>query len=187
MRILGVDPGLNCTGYGVVDYVPPDLTLVEGGTILTDAKAPLEIRLATIANGIRGVLRDLAPDLMVVEQLYSKYEHPHTAILMGHARGTVLLAGAERGLEVAEYAASLVKRSLTGHGRASKQQVGAMVAQILGLADPPEPADITDALALCLCHTSPMRDERQRGKAGRGELAPAVAEALSQHQGGRRR
>lgn len=157
MRILGIDPGLQCTGYGLVDHEPPATQFLEGGVIRTDASAPLETRLATVAQGLRAILAEFRPDVIVVEQLYSKYSHPHTAMLMGHVRGVVLLAGAEAGLEVAAYPASLVKRSLTGHGQASKQQVGAMVAHQLGLAETPRPEDVTDALALCLCHASPMR------------------------------
>jgi crossover junction endodeoxyribonuclease RuvC len=174
MRILGIDPGLNCTGYGLVAHDPPSARLVEGGVIRTDASASLEVRLATIAQGIRGVLSDLDPDVMVVEDLYAKYEHPQTAILMGHARGVILLAAAERGLEVAAYPASLVKRSLTGHGRATKEQVASMVVHVLGLTQTPEPRDVTDALALCLCHAAPMRLEGCRGA-----LPERLAQALA--------
>jgi crossover junction endodeoxyribonuclease RuvC len=175
MRIMGVDPGLNCTGYGVVDHSPTGTILVEGGVVRTDAKASLEVRVATLAKGIRAVIADLDPEVMVVEQLYSTYAHPQTAILMGHARGVVLLAAAERGLQVNAYPASLVKRSLVGHGRASKAQVGQMVVHLLNLSEAPRPEDVTDALALCLCHTTPMRRDTQPG-----ELPPRIAEALEQ-------
>jgi crossover junction endodeoxyribonuclease RuvC len=174
MRILGVDPGLNCTGYGLVAHDHPQTVLLEGGVIRTEAKASLEVRVATIAGAIRTIIRELEPDVLVVEALYAKYAHPQTAILMGHARGVVLLAAAERGLEVAAYPASLVKRALTGHGRASKEQVGTMVAHLLGLPSRPEPDDVTDALALCLCHTAPMRRDRRPG-----ELPPKIAEAIA--------
>lgn len=178
MRILGIDPGLNCTGYGVVDFDPPGTVPLDAGVIRTLASASLEVRLATLAQGIREVISEWNPDVLVVEQLYSKYEHPKTAILMGHARGIALLAAAERGLEVVAYQASSVKRSLTGHGRASKQQVGAMVAKALGLAEVPEPPDVSDALALCLCHTSPMRRETQDRK-----LPERIARAIAAHGG----
>lgn len=180
MRILGVDPGLNCTGYGVVDHLPGSNAMVEAGVIRTDASATLEVRIATIAQGIEAVLADCDPDVMVVEQLYSKYAHPQTAILMGHARGVILLAGARRGLTVVDYAASMVKRSLTGHGRAGKEQVGRMVARMLDLDQPPQPHDVTDALALCLCHASPMRSVT-----GRQGLPERIARAVAE-QGGRR-
>jgi len=180
MRILGVDPGLNCTGYGLIEHIAGGARMLEGGVVRTDASAPLEVRVATIAQGVRDVIAEFAPDVMVVEELYSKYDHPQTAILMGHARGAILLVGAERGLKVVSYAASMVKRSLTGHGRASKEQVGAMVAHALDLPDPPEPNDVSDALALCICHASPMRRD-----AAPGELPPKIAQAIAKH-GGRR-
>lgn len=173
---MGVDPGLNCTGYGLVDHGLTGTTLVEGGVIRTDPKASLEVRVATLFRGIRAVIADLEPEVLVVEQLYSTYAHPQTAILMGHARGVVLLAAAERGLSVRAYPASLVKRSLVGHGRASKQQVGQMVAQLLDLPEAPRPEDVTDALALCLCHTTPMRLDAQPGG-----LPPPIAQALQQY------
>ncbi len=180
MRILGVDPGLNRTGYGIIEHDGAKPRMLEGGVIRTQADAPLEVRIATIAEGVRAVIAEFDPDVMVVEQLYSKYGHPQTAILMGHARGVILLVGAERGLEVIDYAASMVKRSLTGHGRASKEQVGAMVAHMLELPEAPQPNDVSDALALCLCHASPMR--RDTPKQG---LPPKIAEAIAR-QGGTR-
>ena len=179
MRILGVDPGLRCTGYGLIDHTPEGTQLLEGGVVRTDGDAALEVRLATIASAIRAVLTEHDPDVMVVEQVHAKYKNPQTAILMGHARGVALLAAAERGLEVASYPASLVKRSLTGHGRASKEQVAAMVAHLLELPTPPQPDDVTDALALCLCHASPMRRDGRSD-----ELPPKMAKAIAR-QGGK--
>lgn len=157
MRILGVDPSLQCTGYGLIDNEAGQLRLVEGGVIRTNASAALETRLLTLHEGLTGILREYEPDCVAVEELYAKYAHPRTAILMGHARGTVLLAAAERGLPVTGYAASLIKRAITGNGAATKGQVARMVCQLLGLAEPPTPEDVTDALALALCHASPTR------------------------------
>jgi crossover junction endodeoxyribonuclease RuvC len=157
MRILGIDPGLQTTGYGLVDYVDARPRLVEGGVIRGGASGNLETRLHAIYTGVCSVIREFGPTVAVVESLYSQYKHPRTAILMGHARGVIFLAAAECAIEVAEYPASLVKRSLTGHGRAGKAQVAAMVAHLLGLATAPEPADVTDALALAVCHASPAR------------------------------
>lgn len=174
MRILGVDPGLNCTGYGVIEHGGGPARVLDGGVIRTDPQAPLETRLATLAGGIRAVVAELDPQVMVVEEVHSKYAHPQTAILMGHARGVALLAAAERGLAVASYPASLVKRSLTGHGRASKEQVGEMVARRLRLAAPPTPDDVTDALALCLCHAE---RERESGMGNQESDAARLARA----------
>jgi crossover junction endodeoxyribonuclease RuvC len=157
LRIMGVDPGLQVTGYGLVASRGGHCRLLEGGVVRTDAKATLERRLLTIHEAITQVMKDHGPDCVVVEELYAKYAHPRTAILMGHARAMVLLAAGALALPVSGYQASLVKRSLTGNGRASKGQVARMVCQMLGLVCPPDPEDVTDALALALCHASPLR------------------------------
>ncbi len=153
MRIIGIDPGLQCTGYGVVQVADGKCTLVEGGVVRTAAEALLEARLLSIYEGVLEVMQELEPEVAVVERLYAKYRHPQTAVLMGHARGVICLAAAAAGVPVREYAASEVKKSLTGSGRASKEQVGRMVCQLLLLGEPPTPADITDALALAICHS----------------------------------
>src|SRR5207237_2576500 len=92
------------------------------------------------------------PSVLAVEQLYAHYQHPRTAILMGHARGTILLAAAQRGLEVVSYNATRIKKTITGSGRASKEQMQRTIQRELGLAQVPEPADVADALAAALCH-----------------------------------
>ena len=152
MRVLGVDPGLNTTGYGAVEADGGRSRLVEGGVITTSSELPLETRLHEIHQGLRDVVADTRPDVVIVEELYSKYRHPRTAILMGHARGAAFLAAAESGVPVLGYAASAIKRALTGTGRASKEQVQQMVVRLLGLTEAPGPVDVTDALALALCH-----------------------------------
>lgn len=157
MRILGVDPSLQCTGYGLIEPAAGTLRLLEGGVIRTDAELSLDRRLLTLYEGISAVMREFQPEAVVVEELYSKYEHPRTAILMGHARGTILLAAATLSIPYTGYEASLVKKSLTGNGRATKGQVAGMVCKLLDLAEPPTPEDVTDALALAVCHASPLR------------------------------
>lgn len=147
------------TGYGLVRIESSTCRLVEGGVIRTVPRAPLEARLETLHTGLDAVLREFQPDCMVVEELYSTYAHPRTAILMGHARGVLYLAAAGSGVPVVSYEATLVKKALTGNGRAAKAQVARMVARLLQLAEPPEPADVTDALALALCHARPVRRE----------------------------
>lgn len=159
MRILGVDPGLHITGYGLIEAEGQSFRLLEGGVVRPDSRLSLERRLFQLYKSIRALIQEFQPDYVVVEELYSQYAHPRTAILMGHARGVILLAAAECGIPFYGYEATLVKRSLTGRGRASKQQVGRMVAQLLGLAEPPVPEDVTDALALALCHACPKRLE----------------------------
>ncbi len=154
MRVLGIDPGLVCTGYGCVERQGRDQRIVEAGTIRPDKDGDLESRLQSLHSGISEVLAELSPEAAVVEEIYSKYEHPRTAILMGHARGVLLLAASQHGVPVVSYAASRVKKALTGSGGASKGQVQYMIAGLLGLPEPPSPADVSDALALAVCHLS---------------------------------
>ena len=126
MRILGIDPGLERTGYGVVETLvgaPGAMRLLEAGIIRTSAKDALAARLAEIHTGLAAVLAEFRPDAVAVEELYSHYKHPRTAILMGHARGIVLLAAAEAGVPVASYGATHIKKALVGSGHASKHQV----------------------------------------------------------------
>jgi len=159
LRVLGIDPGLQATGYGLIDQRGSDARLVEGGVIRSRADELLEARLLRIHDEIRDVLREFEPDVAVVEEVYSKYAHPRTAILMGHARGVVYLAAAERGVAVEAYAASTVKRALVGTGRGTKEQIRRMVIRLLGLPDEPLETHVADALALAICHASPARLE----------------------------
>jgi crossover junction endodeoxyribonuclease RuvC len=177
MRILGVDPSLQCTGYGLIEAATGSLTLLEGGVIRTDAGLTLERRLLALYEGVSAVMREFRPDQVVVEELYSKYDHPRTAILMGHARGTVLVAAAILAIPYTGYEASLVKKSLTGSGRATKGQVAGMVCKLLGLAEPPRPEDVTDALALAVCHASPMRGSSVITPTGRRAPLELVTDA----------
>lgn len=180
-RLMGIDPGLNCTGYGVVDRLTDGrCRLVEAGAVRTAPSASLETRLRALYDGICEALDDLRPQIVIVESLYSKYRHPRTAILMGHARGVIYLAAQERGLAVEAYAASQVKRALTGAGRAAKQQVAEMVCRMLALPEIPRPHDVTDALALALCHASPQRFGGER------KVPAAVREAEGRSRDARR-
>lgn len=189
MRILGVDPSLQCTGYGLIETAAGKLRLLEGGVIRTEATLSLERRLLTLYEGITAVMREFQPEHVVVEELYSKYDHPRTAILMGHARGTVLLAAATLGLSYQGYEASLVKKSLTGNGRATKGQVAGMVCKLLDLSEPPSPEDVTDALALAVCHASPLRGNASTILPARRAPLEFVTDAQGRttlkHRGGR--
>ena len=153
-RVLGIDPGLRLTGYGVVDLVDGQIepTLVEGGVIRLDAKRPVEARLVQLDQDLAGLIDRLGPDRMAVEQLYAHYAHPRTAILMGHARGVILLRGASAGMPVEHLAVTEIKKSLTGNGHASKRQMQLSVQAQCRLAELPEPADVADAIAIALCH-----------------------------------
>lgn len=152
MRILGIDPGLGNTGYGVLDCNGEQITVVEAGVIQTKQKTPMENRLQEIASEISSIITQFEPDTVAIEELYSHYGHPKTAIIMGHARGVIFLKAAEAGLVVQSYAATRIKKSLTGNGRAPKRQVQLMITSSLGLSAIPEPPDVADALAVALCH-----------------------------------
>ena len=152
MRIVGIDPGLNTTGYGVVEIADRRIRLVEAGVVRGRAKGSLAARVREIHDGVADVLTGLRPQVMALEKLYSHYDRPTTAILMGHARGVIVLAAAQAGVPVHDYAATQVKKTLTGNGRAPKSQMQLAIQRELGLATLPEPPDVADALAIALCH-----------------------------------
>ena len=152
MRILGIDPGLNITGYGVIDSQDGQLRLVEAGVVCSRQADTLAQRVAEIHAGVADVIRIHKPDSVALEQLYSHYERPQTAILMGHARGTICLAAAQADIDVQDYAATQIKKTLTGNGRAPKSQVQLAIQRELNLAQLPEPSDVADALAIALTH-----------------------------------
>ena len=152
MRVLGIDPGLNITGYGLLEQNDDQIRVLEAGVVRTNSAAPMADRLCEIAREIEAIIKQFAPDVLAVEELYSHYGHPKTAIIMGHARGIIFLKAAEARLLVQPYASTRVKKSLTGNGRASKQQMQLMIRSALGLSHIPEPADAADALAVALCH-----------------------------------
>lgn len=152
MRVLGVDPGTAITGYGVVDAVPGRTgRLIECGVLRTRARDPLPERLQAVYEGITEVLARHRPDVMAVEGVFYA-TNVRTTVVLGHARGVVLLAGALAGLPVEEYSPAMVKKAVVGRGAALKPQVGFMVARLLQLRTPPTPADAADAVAVALTH-----------------------------------
>lgn len=154
-RILGIDPGLQVTGYAVLEVAAAGPRVCDAGVIRSaDKRAPADmaLRVKALYDGICEVLDEWKPAVMVVEQLYAHYDHPRTAILMAHARGAFFLAGAQRGIPVLSYASTKVKKLITGSGRASKEQMQHAIARELKLAGPPEPHDVADALAVALSH-----------------------------------
>ncbi|MDB5027582.1 MAG: ruvC [Candidatus Eremiobacteraeota bacterium] len=153
-RILGVDPGLRTTGYGIVEVRDGALRLIEGGVLQPDPKTPLESRLVQLHDAMVEVVRATRPDCMVIEELWTAYEHPQTAVLMGHARGVLVLAAGSNGVPVHNLAHASVKRALAGNGAATKAQVKGMVVRLLGLAAPPRPDDVSDALALAIAFSN---------------------------------
>ena len=151
-QILGIDPGLNTTGYGILHQSNRGPQLVEAGVIRGGARGELPTRLAKIHEGLADVISLYQPTELALEELYSHYQRPRTAILMGHARGVICLAAAQAGIPVQHYSATQVKKILTGNGRAPKTQMQAAIQRELGLDQLPEPADVADALAIALCH-----------------------------------
>ena len=154
MKILGIDPGLQVCGYAVVEMKLLDTKLVEAGVFRTDGKAELAERLNQIADDIKQILENHKPKVVAVEQLYAHYKHPRTAILMGHARGVIFQKAAESGADVKSFAATRIKKSLTGNGRATKNQMQRAIQTVLALPNIPEPADVADAIAIALCCAS---------------------------------
>lgn len=155
-RILGIDPGLQITGYGVLEESSRGVRVVEAGVIRSvsggRAKTDMAPRLAALYTGIVEVIDQFRPTAAAVEQLYAHYEHPRTAILMGHARGVILLACGLRNVPVTSYNATAIKKRITGSGHATKIQMQHAMLRELGLPTLPEPPDVADALAAALCH-----------------------------------
>jgi len=149
-RVLGIDPGLRVTGYGAIECNDHGIALLEAGVVAPDVHATLEARLALLHRGISEALAATRPQVVVIEELFSAYRNPLTAVMMGHARGVLCLAAAQQGVDVHALAHSAVKRALTGSGAARKEQLRSMVMQLLGLRAVPEPPDVSDALALAL-------------------------------------
>ncbi len=152
LPILGIDPGLDTTGYGVIVVEHGRLAVCEAGVVRTTPDESLGSRIEQIYDGVRELIATFAPVVMAVEQLHSSYEHPQTAILMGHARGVICLAAAQEALPIASYRPTQVKKLLTGSGRATKEQMQRAVQTQFRLHEPPTPPDVADALAVALCH-----------------------------------
>ena len=151
MRILGIDPGLSITGYGLIEDTGTKIKLIEAGVIRTSSDKAISDRLFKIYDGLSEVIEEFRPEILVLEKVYSHYRHPVTSILMGHARGVILLSAARLGMEVRSYAATHIKRYLTGNGRATKGQVQRAIQTALGLSTLPEPSDLADAMAIAMC------------------------------------
>ncbi len=150
--ILGIDPGLNITGYGVLRRTPRGPKLEEAGVVRGGSGGDIGPRLNKIHRGLEEVVQQLKPTAIAIEQLYSHYKRPRTAILMGHARGVICLVAAQNNVPIFDYAATKVKKLLTGNGHAPKLQMQQAIQRELSLPELPEPADVADALAIAMCH-----------------------------------
>ena len=148
--VLGIDPGTAVTGFGVVAVNGRTTTLVECGVIRTQARDPLPQRLAEVYEGMRELIARHRPDTLAIEDVFYA-KNVRTTVVLGHARGVILLAGQQAGLTILEYPPSAIKKAITGRGGATKEQVQFMVAKLLKLKQAPQPADAADGVAAALC------------------------------------
>ena len=158
MRILGIDPGLGTTGYGIIDG--NDFKIIEAGIIRTKSGAPVQERIKKIFDEISGIIEEYQPGVLVLEKIYSHSKHPATAILMGHARAMACLVCGKFGVELVNYPSTRIKKAVTGNGHASKQQIQRTIAMLCRLPKPPEPPDVADALAVALCSVNRVGSAR---------------------------
>ena len=161
MRILGIDPGIALTGFGVVDTDRNDLRAGKYGHISTESGTPVARRLKILYDDMSTVIKEYTPDVVAVEELFFN-KNVKTAIVASHARGVIILAAVNAGLDVAEYTPLQVKQAVAGYGRASKAQVQAMVTRLLNLKEIPKPDDTADALAVAICHANSIEMDRRR-------------------------
>jgi crossover junction endodeoxyribonuclease RuvC len=154
MRVLGIDPGLRITGYAVVELSPAanafEPTLVEGGVLRFKGGQSIEDRLAQMYADLNELIETAKPTRVAVEKLYSHYAHPRTAILMGHARGVILLCARLHNLPIEHMPSTAVKKAMTGHGHASKEQMQRAVQAQCRLKELPSPPDLADAIAIAM-------------------------------------
>jgi len=153
MIVIGVDPALAVSGYGVIQVNKSTLTLIEAGIIKTSAKETTSARLDKIYRGVLKLISDTKADCLVLEKIFSHYKHPATACILGQARGVICLAAFTAGLPFFEYSATRIKKAIVGKGLASKAQVQRMVSHTLGLKTSISYLDVTDALALAIAHS----------------------------------
>ena len=153
MRIIGIDPALRMTGFGIIDDSTGRFSLVKAGTISTSGCKDLPASLIQIFDAVNSLLLEFKPQVMVLEKVYSHSQHPTTAFVLGQARGVICLAAGQAKLELVEYSATHVKKSVVGRGLASKEQVQRMVAMLLGMKKLPKYKDVTDALALAMAYS----------------------------------
>jgi crossover junction endodeoxyribonuclease RuvC len=162
LRILGVDPGLRVTGYGVIDVSARGTSLVEAGVVRTVEDSGISARLLKVHTALSELVEETKPEVLVIEKLYAHYKHPATAILMGHVRGVVCLISGSAGIPLVSMPSTHVKKSVTGMGHAGKLQIQRMIQHTLGLKKLPEPADVADALAVALSYAGTLRQDGTR-------------------------
>lgn len=153
MIIIGIDPGIATTGFGVIEKKGHKLTALSWGAILTKAHTPLEDRLAILHDDLQLIISKCKPDAMAVEDLFFN-TNAKTALIVGQARGVVLLTGKRQNLSIHHYTPPQVKLAVSGYGGATKSQVQYMVTNLLNLPETPKPDDVADALAIAICHAN---------------------------------
>lgn len=151
MRVLGIDPGSETLGWGVVEGSGLKYSLVDFGTVRSSPKTAFSKRLLKVYEGVAAVVDRFSPDVLSVEESFYAV-NAQVAIKLGQVRGAILLLGEQRGLEIAEYAPRLVKQTIVGYGAAEKHQVQEMVRVLLRMKTAPTPHDASDALAIAICH-----------------------------------
>jgi len=155
MKIMGIDPGLFITGYAILEvYSNKEPKILEAEIIKTKPRNKMEERILAIYEGLNEILSRFVPNVVALEDLYSHYDNPKTAIIMAHARGIAYLSAAKYNIKVVSYSPTKVKKALTGNGRASKEQIQKMIQSYLKLPDLPQPNDVADALAVAICHAN---------------------------------
>jgi crossover junction endodeoxyribonuclease RuvC len=163
MRVLGIDCGTECTGYGVVDLDNRDkLGCVSFGGIRLSPREPLPIRLSTVFERLSSLIQEFQPDRVAIEEVFYSV-NAKSALKLGHVRGVAMLAASSQKLQIGEYAPLTIKSSVVGYGRAEKEQVQLMVARLLCLEEIPEPADAADALAIAICDLHTQATLRRQG------------------------
>lgn len=156
MRILGIDPGTGILGFGVVDVKGSSFTLVTAGVIKTPPHTPLDERLEEIYDGLTEIIAETKPEILSIEKLFFA-KNVTTAMSVSHARGVAILAGRKAGLPYAEYTPLQIKQTITGYGKADKNQVQEMIKMQLGLKEIPRPDDAADALGAAITHAMMSR------------------------------
>ena len=156
MRIIGIDPGLLCTGFGILDVSKNEFSIVDYGIVKTNAKDALNIRLKTIYEDLEYIINRYKPSVMSIEQIFYG-KNVKAALLLGHARGIPMLLSAINEFPLFEFSARRIKQSITGNGNATKEQVQFMVKNLLLMDKVPEPIDASDALAIAICYKQNFR------------------------------
>ena len=156
MKIIGIDPGLSCTGFGIIEVSENNKSIIDYGVVKTDSKDPLCDRLKVLHEDLEYIIKKYKPTVMSIEQIFYG-KNVKSALLLGHARGIPMLLSATYKLPLYEFSPRRIKQSLTGNGNSTKEQVQFMVKKILLMDQLPEPIDASDALAIAVCYNQNFR------------------------------